>query len=74
MSARGKFYFEIVLNILEVFFCPQVGDGNIDHSWVGRPEDMKMARPSAKIDAENPGSDLAGETAAALAATSVVFR
>ena len=53
---------------------PQVGDGNIDHSWVGRPEDMTMARPSAKIDAENPGSDLAGETAAALAATSIVFR
>jgi len=55
-------------------FYGQVGDGNIDHSWIGRPEDMTMKRPSFKIDAQNPGSDLAGETAAAMAATSIVFR
>lgn len=52
----------------------QVGDGNVDHSWVGRPEDMTMRRPSMKIDASNPGSDLAGETAAAMAATAILFK
>jgi len=52
----------------------QVGDGNTDHSYMGRPEDMNMKRPSMKIDAQHPGSDLAGETAAAMAATSIVFR
>jgi hypothetical protein len=33
-----------------------------------------MARPAFKIDAQHPGSDLAGEAAAALAAASIVFR
>jgi endoglucanase len=33
-----------------------------------------MARPSYKIDANCPGSDLAGETAATLAAASLVFQ
>ncbi|RXG50783.1 Endoglucanase 1 [Armadillidium vulgare] len=51
----------------------QVGDGNVDHANWGRPEEMTEERPSAKIDANNPGSDLAGETAAALAAASIVF-
>jgi hypothetical protein len=35
---------------------------------------MSMARPSYKIDAQHPGSDLAGEAAAALAAASIAFR
>ena len=35
---------------------------------------MTTSRKAYKIDAENPGSDLAGETAAAMAAASVVFR
>ena len=34
---------------------------------------MTIARPSYKIDASNPGSDLAGETSAALAAASLAF-
>jgi endoglucanase len=52
----------------------QVGQGNLDHNWWGPAEVMPMARPSYKIDAGCPGSDLAGETAAALAAASIVFR
>ncbi|NMM50382.1 glycoside hydrolase family 9 protein [Marinigracilibium pacificum] len=52
----------------------QVGDGNADHAWWGSAEVMPMARPSFKIDANNPGSDLAGETAAALAAASILFQ
>lgn len=52
----------------------QVGEGARDHAWWGPPEVMRMPRPSFKITAQKPGSDLAGEYAAALAAGSVVFR
>ncbi|KAK7471380.1 hypothetical protein BaRGS_00035986 [Batillaria attramentaria] len=52
----------------------QVGDGGKDHGSWGRPEDMTMQRPAFKIDASNPGSDLAMETAAAFAAGSMVFK
>lgn len=51
----------------------QVGNGNADHQWWGPAEVMPMARPSYKIDASCPGSDLAGESAAAMAAASMVF-
>jgi hypothetical protein len=51
----------------------QVGNGNADHQWWGPAEVMPMARPAYKIDAGCPGSDLAGESAAALAAASMVF-
>jgi hypothetical protein len=52
----------------------QVGNADLDHSWWGPAETMQMARPAYKITATCPGSDLAGETAAALAAASLVFR
>ncbi|NET47406.1 MAG: glycosyl hydrolase family 9 [Merismopedia sp. SIO2A8] len=52
----------------------QVGDGDRDHSYWGPVEEMEIDRPAFKIDPQNPGSDLAGETAAALAAASMVFR
>lgn len=55
-------------------FYGQVGDGHIDHQFWGRPEEMTMERPSYKIDFDNPGSELAGEAAAALAAASIVFQ
>jgi endoglucanase len=45
-----------------------------DHAWWGPAEVMPMARPAYKITPACPGSDLAGETAAALAAASLVFR
>jgi hypothetical protein len=51
----------------------QVGNGTADHNWWGPAEVMPMARPAYKIDAANPGSDLAGETAAALASSSIIF-
>ena len=51
----------------------QIGDGNIDHEYWGRPEEMSMPRPVFTISADAPGSDLAAETAAALAAMSIVF-
>jgi hypothetical protein len=57
-------------------FYGQVGDGGLDHSFWGPAESLEsqMKRPSFKIDAAHPGSDLAGEAAAALAATSMVFK
>ncbi|XP_057963750.1 endoglucanase 17 [Malania oleifera] len=52
----------------------QVGDANKDHSCWERPEDMDTPRTVLKIDRDSPGSDVAAETAAALAAASLVFR
>ncbi|HTF10522.1 MAG TPA: glycoside hydrolase family 9 protein [Asanoa sp.] len=52
----------------------QIGNGDADHKWWGPAEVMPMARPSYKIDASCGGADLAGETAAAMAASSMVFR
>ncbi|CAN1217865.1 Endoglucanase 17 [Linum perenne] len=52
----------------------QVGDANQDHACWERPEDMDTRRTVYKIDQNNPGSEVAGETAAALAAASMVFR
>lgn len=51
-----------------------MGDGNSDHYCWQRPEDMTTSRYAYRIDESNPGSDLAGETAAAMAAASIVFR
>nr|AMH40394.1 glycoside hydrolase family 9 [Timema cristinae] len=58
----------------EFEFYGQVGDGIADHNYWGRPEDMTMDRPAFKITESAPGSDLAAETAAALAAASLVFK
>src|SRR5262245_4975714 len=52
----------------------QVGAGNTDHAWWGPAEVMQMARPAFRVTTSCPGSDLAGETAAALAAASMAFR
>nr|AGN70390.1 glycosyl hydrolase family 9 protein [uncultured bacterium] len=52
----------------------QVGKGGDDHGWWGPAEVMPMARPAYKIDASCGGSELAAETAAAMAASSIVFR
>jgi len=52
----------------------QVGDGQADHSFWGRPEDMTMARPCKKISTSSHGSDIAGGTAAAMAAGSIAFK
>ncbi|KAE8731999.1 Endoglucanase 8 [Hibiscus syriacus] len=41
--------------------------------WV-RPEDMKGPRPVLQINSDNPGTEIAGETSAAMAAASMVFR
>ncbi|KAL5222073.1 hypothetical protein ABZP36_026786 [Zizania latifolia] len=52
----------------------EVGDGDSDHNCWERPEDMTTSRQAYRLDPEHPGSELAGETAAAMAAASLVFR
>ena len=69
--------FHFITSLLPLNDCVlnQVGDGNLDHAWFGRPEDMTMSRPSMKIDSSNGGgSDLASETAAAMASTAMIFK
>ena len=52
----------------------QVGDGNTDHGYWYPPEYINYKYPSYKIDESGPGSELAAETAASLAAASLVFK
>ncbi len=57
----------------------QIGIGSKDHAWWGPAEvvhldDQAGQRPAYKIDSSCGGTDLAGETAAAMAASSMVFR
>ncbi|TVU21182.1 hypothetical protein EJB05_30806, partial [Eragrostis curvula] len=56
------------------FLLHMVGDATKDHACWERPEDMDTPRTVYKVDASSPGSDVAAETAAALAAASLVFR
>jgi len=55
-------------------FYGQVGRGDLDHAFWGPHEAMQMQRPAFRIDAEHPGSELAGEAAAALAAAAILFQ
>ncbi|XP_066332644.1 endoglucanase 8-like [Miscanthus floridulus] len=52
----------------------QVGDPNLDHQCWVRPENMKAPRTLYEIDEKTPGTEIAAETAAAFAASSMVFR
>ncbi|KAL6888504.1 hypothetical protein ACP4OV_009530 [Aristida adscensionis] len=52
----------------------QVGDGESDHYCWQRPEDMTTSRRAYKVDADHPGSEVAAETAAAMAAAALAFR
>jgi endoglucanase len=52
----------------------QVGDGSSDHAFWGAPEVNPSPRPSFAVTSTCPGSDLAGESAAALAASSILFQ
>jgi endoglucanase len=52
----------------------QVGNADSDHSFWGPAEVNPSPRPAYKIDTSCPGSDLAGEAAAALASSSILFK
>ncbi|MGL5942097.1 MAG: glycoside hydrolase family 9 protein [Waterburya sp.] len=54
----------------------QVANGEQDHKWWGSAEVVhyEMERPTYKIDTTCPGTELAGETSAAMASSSILFR
>ncbi|KAK7308407.1 hypothetical protein VNO77_42011 [Canavalia gladiata] len=52
----------------------EIGDPDSDHQCWQRPEDMTTPRTTYRIDENNPGSDLAAETAAAFASASIAFK
>ena len=51
-----------------------VGHESIDHSFWYPPEYMNYKYPSFKIDKDHPGTDIASEFAASLAAASILFK
>ncbi|CAK8685272.1 unnamed protein product [Clavelina lepadiformis] len=51
-----------------------VGDVRADHDNWSRPEDWNQDRPVFKITKDAPGTELAAETAAALASSSLVLK
>jgi hypothetical protein len=69
----GTDYF-LKAHVAPNVFFGEVGDGNSDHACWMRPEDMTTPRGAYQINASHPGSDLAGETAAAMAAASMAFQ
>ncbi len=76
-------YF-IKAHVAENEFYAQVGNGEIDHSlWappevqgpeLKRTEGEDVYRPALKLDMQNPGADLVGQTAAALAIAHLIFK
>lgn len=52
----------------------QVGNGDADHAFWGRPENMNMGRPAYKVTASCKGSDISAITASALASGAIVFK
>ncbi|MBN2532756.1 MAG: glycoside hydrolase family 9 protein [Spirochaetales bacterium] len=56
-------------------FYFQCGLGTSDHGFWGPPEVIHLTtdRSSSRIDTSNPGSDVAGQSAAALAIASIIF-
>ncbi|XP_048230595.1 endoglucanase 24-like isoform X2 [Ricinus communis] len=51
----------------------QVGDPELDHNCWQRPETMTEERPVTQVNTSFPGSDVAAETAAAMASASLEF-
>jgi endoglucanase len=52
----------------------EVGDPVDDHHCWAPPENMKTKRTVKLIDSNTPGTEIAAETSAAMAASSIVFR
>ncbi|KAM3243823.1 hypothetical protein ACQJBY_055636 [Aegilops geniculata] len=73
-SFVGRPCYIPTVGLTDLLCLEQVGDGDTDHYCWQRPEDMTTSRQAYKVDRDHPGSDVAGETAAAMAAASMVFR
>ncbi|XP_030527371.2 endoglucanase 2-like [Rhodamnia argentea] len=52
----------------------QVGDPDLDHNCWDRPETMTEKRPLTQVNTSTPGTEVAAETAAAMASASLVFK
>lgn len=52
----------------------QVGDPVADHKCWDRPEVMTEKRPLTQVNTSTPGTEVAAETAAAMASASLVFK
>ncbi|CAG2108742.1 unnamed protein product, partial [Medioppia subpectinata] len=70
----GTDYF-IKCHTSDTEFYGQVGNGEEDHAVWGRPEEWPKSkvRPAYKVTTAHGGTDLLGETSAALAAASMAF-
>lgn len=67
-------FFPLQCHTGETELYVQVGDPTADHNWWDLPERWTDFRPTYKITAERPGSDIAGETASLFTAASILFR
>lgn len=66
--------WKILLQMIVLYMVLKVGDPEKDHECWMRPENMKTSRSVLQIDQNNPGTEIAAETSAAMAASSMVFR
>jgi hypothetical protein len=69
----GTDYFLKATKIPNVVVA-QVGNPISDHDCWERPEDMDTSRQAYYLTERSPGSEVSAEIAAALAASSIVFR
>jgi hypothetical protein len=69
----GTDYFLKATKIPNVVVA-QVGNPISDHDCWERPEDMDTSRATYYVSQNKPGSEVSSEIAAALAASSIVFR
>ena len=70
-NINNIFSKHFLFNINNILF--KVGNVAADEKYWGRAEEMDMDRPASKITKDYPGSDIAGEIAASLAAGSMVY-
>ncbi|KAA3488930.1 endoglucanase 10-like [Gossypium australe] len=67
-------FFDIQ-KLLAICYCFNlVGDPDLDHKCWERPENMKEKRPLTQVNITVPGTEVAAETAAAMASASLVFK
>ena len=59
---------------MSIHILGQVGDPKKDHACWYRPEDMTESRPVTQVNTTAPGTEVAAETAAAMASASLVFK
>ncbi|XP_056021967.1 uncharacterized protein LOC130054902 isoform X2 [Ostrea edulis] len=67
-------YFIKCWNTNKTIYYAQVGNGAQDHSKWRRPENITTPRPVYYLDTNKKGSDVVGETVAAMAAGAIVFK